>query len=34
LIPRSTGAGIHHDKLTLTVAFPVGIDLAAINRRR
>ncbi|MFF5977231.1 Uma2 family endonuclease [Streptomyces olindensis] len=27
-------AGIHHDKLTLTVPFPIDIDLTAINRRR
>ncbi|WP_405538492.1 Uma2 family endonuclease [Streptomyces antimycoticus] len=27
-------AGIYHDKLTLTVPFPIEIDLTAINRRR
>ncbi|MGI5378189.1 Uma2 family endonuclease [Streptomyces sp. CA-251387] len=26
--------GIHHDKLRLTVPFPIDIDLTAINRRR
>ncbi|MCX4788783.1 MULTISPECIES: Uma2 family endonuclease [unclassified Streptomyces] len=26
--------GIHHDKLRLTVPFPIEIDLTAINRRR
>ncbi|WAP56637.1 Uma2 family endonuclease [Streptomyces sp. S465] len=26
--------GIYHDKLTLTVPFPIEIDLTAINRRR